>query len=440
MRALHAVFVEPEVDESYEGPEIRKIIYGKPSLGRLKILKADGSTQVNAYNFENYLFPYRLSTPEQTRLEHPLGTARTEYHGGGYWVYIKALFGMDAEVPRGEEHLWSYPHSPRVQQRLRWSHSDEANRDRFTGVEQATHFYWVPPVEIAEHRGPRFQDELTHVARIGIERLLTLNDIPDLLAGHRSYTGNASSSYSTFLRNGITSFKACIGYLQSKINANTLSDADENAITELYELYHTFHTQDESGPGIDFYRMCFNLTAAADWDGAYSGKLCRMPKADGTAGIILRDVNVENTTAGVVDVVAASTEFRAYSTTDFQTAYWHTDNVPASEEVLHIEEYMPLGRNANLTTLKLWISDTASGAGLTFTETFDSDVLAYTASRTWGGRETIFVEALSENPNATITGAGLITTTIGVNEIIITVTSQDTLATKTYTITTQRLS
>ena len=84
----------------------------------------------------------------------------------------------------------------------------------------------------------------------------------------------------------------------------------EDAIYGLYELFHTADTRDESGPGIDFYRMCFNLTAAADWDGAYTGKLCRMPKADGRAGIILRDVIAENTTAGTVDVVAAATEYQ----------------------------------------------------------------------------------------------------------------------------------
>ena len=439
MRELRTVYVEPEVDVGYEGPKIRKIIFARHSLGAIKILKADGSTQVNAYNFANYLYPYTLSTSEQTRLEHPLGAARTVDHRNAYYLlYIKALFGMDDSdnMPsRRYMTLWVAPvYTPlRVTQ---WSHPDEANRD----VEEIDKFFWIPPVETGEHRSARLQDELTHVARVGIEKLLLLNDIPDLLAGYSSYTGNASSSYSTFLRNAITSFKACIGYLQSKLTANAIDATTEKAIYDLYELFHTIHTRDESGSGIDFYSMVFDLSAASDWDGAYSGKLCRMPNADGTGGRVLRDVNAANTTAGVVDVAAASVEYRAYARENFQTAYTHTDQNHGLAEELHIEEYMPLGRNTNLTTLKLWISDTPSGAGLNFTETFDSDVLAYTASRTWGGRETIFVEALSENPNATITGAGLVTTTIGVNEIIITVTSQDTLATKTYTITTERLS
>ena len=76
MRELRSVYVEPEVDVGYEGPKIRKIIFARYSLGAIKILKADGSTQVNGYNFANYLYPYTLSTSEQTRLEHPLGAAR----------------------------------------------------------------------------------------------------------------------------------------------------------------------------------------------------------------------------------------------------------------------------------------------------------------------------------------------------------------------------
>ena len=241
-------------------------------------------------------------------------------------------------------------------------------------------------METGEHRGARLQDELTHVARQGIEKLLLLNDVPDLLAGYSSYTGDARSSYSTFLRNGVTSFKACVGYLQSKLTAHTIDDTVEEAIYDLYEFFHTVHTRDESGPGIDFYRMCFNLAAAVDWDGAYSGKLCRMPNADGTAGRILKDVVAANTSGTGYDVAAASAEYRAYSTTDFQTAYLHTDNIPALSEKLHIEEYIPLVRNADLSSLKVWISDTQGGAGLSFTEPFDQDTLAYIGSTTWGSR------------------------------------------------------
>ena len=112
-------------------------------------------------------------------------------------------------------------------------------------------------METGEHRSVRLQDELTYVARLGIEKLLLLNDIPDLLAGHSSYTGAARSAYSNFLRNAITSFKVGIGYLQSKLTANTIDDTDEAAIYDLYELFHTAETRDEAGPGIDFYRMCF---------------------------------------------------------------------------------------------------------------------------------------------------------------------------------------
>ena len=95
-------------------------------------------------------------------------------------------------------------------------------------------------------------------------------------------------------------------------------------------------------------------------------------------------------------------------------------------------------RNTNLSKLKLWVSDTASGAGLSFTDPFDADTLAYIGSQTFGGRDNIFIEAVAEHPNATVTGAGLRVTTVGVNEFLIVVTSEDTHATKTYTITCTR--
>ena len=96
MRELRYVFVEPEVDVGYEGPKIRKLIYGRYSLGAIKILKADGSTQVNGYNFANYLYPHIFFLSDEAQLEHPLGAARAvDYRNAYYHLYIKALFGMD---------------------------------------------------------------------------------------------------------------------------------------------------------------------------------------------------------------------------------------------------------------------------------------------------------------------------------------------------------
>ena len=224
MKFLTYVNVEPEVDVSYEVPEIRKIIYGRRFLGAIKILKAAGGAQVNAYNFANYLHPYTFSTSEQTRLEHPLGATRIFEQPDSYFLYIKALFGIDSNLPPWREYpLWGYPRSTPLQ-RVMWSHPEEEDGGRFTGVEQPDKFFWIPPVETGEHRSVRLQDELTYVARLGIEKLLLLNDIPDLLAGHSSYTGAARSAYSNFLRNAITSFKVGIGYLQSQLNAAPLDD------------------------------------------------------------------------------------------------------------------------------------------------------------------------------------------------------------------------
>ena len=305
-------------------------------------------------------------------------------------------------------------------------------------LEEIDKFFWIPPVETGEHRGARLQDELTYVARVGVEKLLLLNDTPEILAGYSSYGDSVSSHYETFMRNAITSFKACVGYLQSHITNGTITQTVEDAIYDLYELYHTAHTRDETRAGIDFYNMCFNLSAAVGWDDAYSGKLVRLPNADGTVGTLLKDVVAAHSSASAYDVAAASAEHRGYATTHFDIAYLNTDQNHGQSEELHIEEYTPLVRNANLSSLKVWISDTQGGAGLSFTDTFDPDTLAYIGSTTWGSRETIFIEATTENPLSTIVGAGVVNTSVGVNEFYVVVTSQDTLATKTYTITTER--
>ena len=433
MLPLRDVKLEPEISPDYVGPEIRKIIYGRHPLGALKILKSDGSTQVNAYNFANYLYPYGFTTSEETRLEHPLGISRTLTRSNHYRIYIEALFGMGATLPRGRNYTFWRHRSYTPPYLVYWSHADEENSD----VEQPDKFFWIPPVETAAHRSARFQDELTHVARMGVEKLLLINDTPEILAGYSSY-GNSSSAYDNFLRNAMTSFKACIGYLQSHLTADTLTQTIEDAIFGLYEYFHTVDTRDASGAGIDFYKMCFDTGTASGWHDAYSSRLVRMPNTDGTVGDILRDVNYENSTAGVVDVVAASNEHRGYAITHFDTAYFHTDQNHGQVEELRIEEYTPAERNTNLSGLRLWISSAAAGAELTFTEAFDADTLTYTGSTTWGARETVFIEATTENPNATIAGNGLVNTVVGINELEVVVTSQDGHATKTYTINTTR--
>ena len=146
MKELRLVSVEPEVDVGYEGPKIRKIIFARYSLGAIKILKADGSTQVNGYNFANYLYPHIFSLSDETQLEHPLGAARTvDYRNAHYYLYIKALFGMDDSdnMPsRRYMALWYFPlYTPL--RATQWSHPDEANRD----VEEIDKFFWIPPVE-----------------------------------------------------------------------------------------------------------------------------------------------------------------------------------------------------------------------------------------------------------------------------------------------------
>ena len=432
MKPLYYAHVQPVSDPEYVGPELRKIIYGRHSLGALKILKLDGTTQVNAYNFANYLYPYTLRTSEATRLVHPIGGSSIWENPGHYWVIAKVLYGLDTPTPRATI-FWNYPQSTPYQV-VRWSHPDEENSD----VEQPDKFFWVSKPETAADRSKRLQDELTEVARKALGQMLVINDIPDLLGNSSSYGGTVTTTtWKNFLRNGITGFKACVGYLQSKLTANTITQTDEDAIYELYAYFHTADTRDASGAGIDFYNMCFELSPASGWDGAYSGKLIRMPNPDGTAGRLLRDVVFENTSAGTYDAVAGSAEYHGYATAHFQTAYFHFDRTNAIEE-LYIEEYVPAERNTNLATLRLWISSGPAGAELTFTEAFDADTLTYTGSTTWGNRDTVFIEATTENPNATISGAGLVTTVVGINELQVVVTSQDTHATKTYTIQTTR--
>ena len=432
MKPIHYAYVYPGSDPEYVGPEVRKIIYGRHSLGALKILKPDGTTQVNAYNFANYLYPYTLRTSEATRLVHPIGRSYIGENPGHYWVAIEGLYGLDTPTPRNTI-FWNHPQSTPLQL-VRWSHPDEENTD----IEQPDKFFWVSKPETAADRSKRLQDELTEVARKSLWPMLAIKDIPELLGNYSEYGGDVTTTtWKNFLRNGITGFKACVGYLQSKLSANTITQTDEDAIYELYAYFHTADTRDGSGVGIDFYNMCFELSPASGWDGAYSGKVIRMPNPDGTAGRILRDVVFENTSAGNYDAAAGSAEYQRYATTDFQTAYFHFDRTNAIEE-LYIEEYVPAKRNTNLSTLRLWISSAAAGAELTFTEAFDADTLTYTGSTTWGARETVFIEATTENPNATIAGNGLVNTVVGINELEVVVTSQDGHATKTYTINTTR--
>ena len=131
MRQLKVVKVEPEVDVGYEGPKIRKIIFARYSPGAIKILKNDGSTEVNGYNFTNYLYPHIFSISDEAQLEHPFGSLRTYDQPNAFNLYIKALFGMDDSdnMPsRRDITLWSYPRSTPLRA-TQWSHPDEANRD-----------------------------------------------------------------------------------------------------------------------------------------------------------------------------------------------------------------------------------------------------------------------------------------------------------------------
>ena len=185
MRELKAVLVEPEVAVGYEGPKIRKIISGRYSPGAIKILKNDESTQVNGYNFANYLYPHIFSISDEAQLEHPFGSLRTYSWSTGYTLYIKALFGMDDSdnMPsRRSFTLWAAPIFTPLRA-TQWSHPDEANRD----AEEIDKFFWIPPVETGEHRGARLQDELTYVARVGVEKAAAAKRyVPEILAGYSS--------------------------------------------------------------------------------------------------------------------------------------------------------------------------------------------------------------------------------------------------------------
>lgn len=308
-------------------------------------------------------------------------------------------------------------------------------------IEAADYFYKIPANDVTDYEAfvSRIRDELVYVANWGVEEFDKVNEYPTLLNNSYNFhiDGRQSTEQSQF-DSAFSAFKSLVGYYQSQIENAAAYDATlEENVYELYEMFHTRNTSDMQGSGINIWVMAFG-DHNSDWVSLSDDPNIYKINADGSKGALVLDLKTKH------DVVnnpshlqAAINERHGYATTSYKQAFFGDPTHVDTYVPLTFETYLPDYRNTAITRINVRTGENPSSSGSNARPVEGSET-AFTWNNISLAR--LYFDVTTEVAISTVTGDGWVDLEIGENNVGIVVTSQDGLATTTYTVTLTRTS
>ena len=225
--------------------------------------------------------------------------------------------------------------------------------------------------------------------------------------------------------------KTYIGYCQKRLTDAEGYDAEAEALIHgLHDEFSGLHGSQSENFMLDM----FLDSHVFDWAFAYNNKQIYKVNSDGTRGDLLLDIGGREG----IEANAAASEYHEYATTHFTQALKADTVQPHDERLsLRIAERIPVEREARLQSLAVFLGDVGNrDLNLPLTpHPFDPDVMSY-RNTTRLGSTGYWIEAIPMATGATVAGdVGMLTYDAdGENTFTVTVTSQDGVASRTYTV------